>query len=620
MKVLLLSALLALLAPQAPSQTTATIEGRVLHAGSQEPIPNVQVTLIKASTGGTTLSAEAMSAMDSLQQLISTNPGLSQATIDSLTTSRETALGLPPGTLGGGSSSVSALTDVAGHFSFKDQAPGRYTVRGVSEGFFGPPMNGSPSTTVTKTVTIEANKAAPTIDLVMSKGGIISGRIRDPNGQPASGVTVGANRVTYSNGRPQWTVVSSKPTDDRGEYRVFWVGPGEYYVGITPRGVGTIPGPQDTWARTFYPGVSDPATATLLSIKDGAEVTAIDFTIQTIASAATFKISGTAINPFAAPNATTGALDRSVSNLVLSPREPGILDSINPPSLQNSIPVNARPNGEFEVRNVRPGSYDLIAYASPPAPPPPLPGTPAPARLPRYYIDRKPVDVRNSDVGGIALEIKKGTEIRGQVVTQGTTSIPMDKLRINLHSRDTIPEAFATIIGAIVVDSSGAFATTDVPGAKLTLQLTGLPDTAYVADIRQAGTSVFDSGLTVGIDPVTQIEIVVNANGETIQGNVQNAEHKPAANATVVLVPPAIHRLNVMMYKTAQSDDTGHFSLKGIPPGEYTLYAWESVPPTAWMNEEFLAKFPNRGHAINATQGTRADIVLDLIPDAIGAR
>lgn len=614
----LLAALL-LAQPQASSQNSTIIEGRVVRAGTMEPIPNAQVTLGKTSAGGTGLNADAMAAMESLQQIILNNPGLPQETLDRLASSRETALGLPPGTLGVGTSPNTTLTDAAGHFSFKDQAAGRYTLRVSREGFFGPPVNGQASSTVSKSFTVEANKAT-SVDLTMIQGGVISGRVRDPNGQPARGVTVAANRVVYSNGRPQWQAQVSKTTDDRGEYRIFFLGPGEYYVGTAQRTINpTVPNPQDSWARTFFPGVSDPTTAAAVVITNGSEIPGVDFTIQSLASTATFTIKGKAVNPFNIPNPTTGVVDRSVSLLFLAPREPGILDSIDPPTVQNVAPTNVRTNGEFEIRNVRPGSYDLIA-GSMPSVPAAVPGTPTPPRMQRYYIDRKPIEIRNSDITDIDLELQKGFDLRGQVVAQGTVPIPLDRIRINLHSRDTIPETFATIVGSIVVDAKGMFASTEVPGAKMTIQVTGLPATAYVADIQQSGISVFDTGITVGQGPVTQVEILVNANGETIEGTVQNAERKPAPNATVVLVPPVNRRQNAMLYKNVTTDSTGHFSIQGVVPGEYTIYAWENVAPTAWMNAEFLAKYPGRGKVVVASQGTHLDAQLDLIPDATGAR
>jgi hypothetical protein len=641
MKALLLAAQLALAPPQ-PVQNNAagngaaingTIEGRVLRSGSMDPISNVQVTLIKANPAGSPLSGDATAALASLQDLISSNPGLTQTTIDSLISSREQALGLAPGALAL-TSQTAALTDAAGHFSFKDQAPGKYTIRAVLDGFFGPPANGFPASNATKTVTVEAQKQVPATDIFMSRGGIISGRLRDPNGQPASSITVSATRVTYSNGRPQWSAVVSKPTDDQGNYRIFWVAPGEYYVGITPRAIAAIPGPQDTWAKTFFPGVTDPTAATLLTIKDGGEIAGVDFSVQSKALTGTFKIIGRALNPLAVPNPTSGIVDRSVSSFVLSPREPGILDSINPPSFANSLAVAARPNGEFELRNVPPGSYDLIPYYMAPVPPPvqpalppgaapppaPAPVQPVPPASRRYNIGRARVDIRNSDVDGISVDIERGTEIRGKVVSQGTTAVPAEKIKIILHSQDTIPEAFATITGPISVDSTGEFSAPDLPKARYSLQLSGLPETAYVADIRQGGTTIFDAGLTVGNQPGASIDIVVDVNGATIEGSVQGADKKPFPNATVVAVPPANHRQNAMMYKTAQTDDKGSFSMKGVPPGEYTIFAWESVPSTAWMNSEFLSKYQAHGRLIVATPGTRVDTQPELIPDDINRR
>jgi hypothetical protein len=608
-KVLLLAALLTL-APVLAPQDTVNIEGRVLRAGSQDPIPNVQITLIKSSAGASVLTAETAAALDLLQQLVSSAPrGISRSYLDSLIATREQALGLAPGTFALATGQATALTDPAGHFSFKNHAPGTYGIRATLDGYFGPPINGSASTTVTKSVTAEATKPLPPTDIFMAKGGIISGRVRDPNGQPVSGIDVAAMRLTYSNGRPQWTAAVSKPTDDRGEFRIFWVSPGEYYVGVTPR---PATAPQDSFTRTFFPGVTDPAAATALLIKDGTQTDGIDFSIQTIASTPTYRISGRATNPLAVSNPTTGTVDRNANSFILSPREPGPLDSGNPPTLQNSLPAAARPNGEFEIRNVRPGSYDLFIYYSTPVVQVPPAATPP---MQRYYIDRARVEIRDSDVEGVTLQIQKGTEIKGKVVSQGTTSLAMDKIKINLRSQDTMPDAFAIIVGAISVDAAGDFSAPDIPSARYSLQIAGLPETAFVADIRQGRTTVFNAGFTVGSQLAVPLEIVVNANGGTIEGNVQTSDHQPAANTAVVLVPPAGNRQNAMKYKSMQTDDTGSFSMKGVPPGEYTLFAWESVPVTAWMNSDFLARYQNRGRQVLVTQGTRMNVQLDQIPD-----
>jgi len=617
MLVFLLTTVLAL-APSQAAQNTAIIEGRVMRAGSQEPIPNVQITVIKSSAGESNLSARAASVMDSFLNLAisAATERISEAEMDSEIASREQALGLPPGTFG--RAVRLTRTDATGRFSFNNQPTGKYTILTTHDGYYGLPGN---TRLVTKYVAVEAPNPVPPTDIFMVKGGIIAGRVRDPNGQPASDITVLVTQFAYSSGRAQLIAVNSNTTDDRGEFRIFWVAPGEYYVDASPRVATAVPGRQDSWARTFFPGVADPTTATTLVVKDGAEIERIDFQIQPRASTSTFTISGKVSNPLTSSGPITGAL-AGVVPLTLLPREPGLLDSWTSPTMRSSTGQN----GEFEFRNVRPGSYDLFAAYQPPrlqAPASPS-GTsaasPAPLLLTRYYIDRARVDIHDSNVEGVQLQIQPGTEFRGKVVAQGSTSMTMDKIKIRLRQMDSMPEGFAVIVGEISVDSKGEFSAQNVPSARYTLRFPGLPETAYVADIRQGGTSVFDSGFTMGNQSGTSIEILVNPNGATIEGNVQTANKKPSASATVVLVPSENHRKNDLMYKTVQSDEKGSFVIKGVAPGEYTLFAWESVPNTAWMNLDFLAKYQDRGRAIVVSQGARMEVQLDLIPDEINRR
>jgi len=230
------------------------------------------------------------------------------------------------------------------------------------------------------------------------------------------------------------------------------------------------------------------------------------------------------------------------------------------------------------------------------------------------------VDIRNSDIEGVTLPIQQGAEINGKVVFQGNATAPMDKIRLTLRSLDTMPDSFAILVGSIAVDASGNFSAPDIASAQYGIQVAGLPQTAYVADIRQGGLSVFNSGLTVGNQPAIPLEIVVNANGATIEGSVQTTDRKPAASSTVVLTPPETDRQNPMKYKTATTDNKGNFSMNGVPPGDYTLFAWDSVLSTAWMNSEFLARYQDRGRVVVASQEAILNVQLDVIPNDIARR
>src|SRR5206468_664923 len=103
----------------------------------------------------------------------------------------------------------------------------------------------------------------------------VSGRVLDNSGRPAVGTPVQVLRVSYNaNGRRiTQQVTSSAVTNDRGDYRLFWIPPGQYYLvagddtaavpdrappssastlGMSPN---VVPGKE--FAITFYPGVPD---------------------------------------------------------------------------------------------------------------------------------------------------------------------------------------------------------------------------------------------------------------------------------------------------------------------------------------------------------------------------
>src|ERR1041385_1242532 len=88
--------------------------------------------------------------------------------------------------------------------------------------------------------------------------------------------------------------MKSALTTDRGEYRLFWLPPGEYYVstiastarvnellqialvgGVAPTG----PKPVETYAPVYYPGTTDAQAATQVKVRPGGDLGGIDFTL-----------------------------------------------------------------------------------------------------------------------------------------------------------------------------------------------------------------------------------------------------------------------------------------------------------------------------------------------------
>src|SRR4051812_8790743 len=238
MKAILLSFLLTLAAIQNPAAlSTGTIEGRVLRAGTGEPVANMPITLIESSG----ISEEASASMlEQIANLVTIGlQSQSQAGTNTAVTNLIRDAG--PGV----SEPLSILTDRSGHFEFPNLRKGRYTVWVQRQGYFGPSFNGIPASVSARTINFDPVQPAA-VDVVVIQSTVITGRVIDPRGRPISGAGVTAYRPTYNEGRLVWTQVQSQGTNDLGEYRMVWLPPGDYYLGATPPPFSSpVPGSQE---------------------------------------------------------------------------------------------------------------------------------------------------------------------------------------------------------------------------------------------------------------------------------------------------------------------------------------------------------------------------------------
>jgi len=162
------------------------------------------------------------------------------------------------------------------------------------------------------------------VTLNMVQGSTIAGRVLDGNRRPASAIQIGAYRVTYQYGHRVLTQVGTAvQSDDRGEYRLFWYPPGEYYIhtGAARAGAIAINGGYggSSYANvTYYPGTLDQRSAVPLEVGEGRALSGIDITMP-VASGVT--ISGTIVNTIPGGRVgRQGQINRSVSSVFLVPR------------------------------------------------------------------------------------------------------------------------------------------------------------------------------------------------------------------------------------------------------------------------------------------------------------
>jgi hypothetical protein len=594
-----------------PAVPSGIVKGSVKRAVTGEPIANVQITMTQADDGSTAVQ-EILAALEPGAQMSPTVADMVRTAARDPAV-RESPLVPDVATSANRPSLFTANTDADGHFELKNVPPGKYTISAQRDGYVGPSVlgmaGGANVTTTPFRVTDGLTNSE--IGLTLVPGGTISGQLRGPDGQPFIAMNVTAYQFNYQeDGRASLRLVVNRSTDDKGAFRLFWLAPGDYLLAVQPRVrmPNTPPTtPEDAYARTYYPGTTDPTAARLITVREGEDVTGVDVALW---PSGFVRISGRSIDLAPVPSLLPSVGAGGASPIILVPHDPRQFVHESAPVFRNI--ASDRSKGQFEIDNVPPGEYDLISVSD---------------RRGRNFPGRITVNVGYQNLTDVNVTIPAGVEVKARLTyVGGPKPANADSVRLLLRSRETYPYPYDTAVlpgagiaartNAPSIDATGLYVFPSVPEARYTFQVTGLARTAYLEDIRLNGVSIFDSGLVISSVALTEpVEVIVNVGGRNLEGSVLDSRLKSVANALVVLVPQQSRRSNTAIFRTALTNEAGRFSLNAVPSGEYKVFAWGTVPPNfAWHNAEFLARYEDMGEAVTVTPEGVMSLQLAVIP------
>jgi len=139
--------------------------------------------------------------------------------------------------------------------------------------------------------------------------------------------------------------------------------------------------------------------------------------------------------------------------------------------------------------------------------------------------------------------------------------------------------------------------------------LTGILQNAYVKSIPET--------LRVeGTEPVPPLEIGISLGAASLKGRVMNSRQEPVTQATVVVLPPGQPPFRSDRYAVFTTGPSGQFEFRGLPPGEYRVFAWEDVDPGAWFNAAFVGAYERDATAMTLGEGQNRDLEIRVIPSS----
>jgi protocatechuate 3,4-dioxygenase beta subunit len=535
---------------------------------------------------------------------------------------------------GGGAASALQLKPVvtgsSGRFEFRNLPPGQYRVHWDRSGYFHPSLEAGgslgydprcttcsrypPELNVSRVYPNSAHRNERSVPINLAEnqisavtlpllpGGVITGRVHDERGRPLAGASIGAFRVAwYELGEPVLlrAVGVQATVDDRGEYRLFGLQPGKYYLRADN-------GPivrSDLRKFSYYPGGAE-GSAQAVTVSPGSELRNVNFGLQEEQAAI---VSGSFT--IAPPNSNvreTPAPHRLHFLLIPAGRGPLDPDRV---WFNNAVSAGVDPfAGKFELRGVRPGDYELYVLLRNDD-----------DALPDldYFPAHQRITVGSTGIQNVSVAIGAGSSITGRIVMAEGAKLEPD-LKLGVYLRPMAP--VYPDINALTrwgdrwadVKPDGTFEISGLLDHRYLVTLDGLPSGSAVADIRQGGRSVLEDGIVVESASVS-MEIVVSGNAGTVRVNVRDAKGQPVKDATVTLVPAAESRRKFAVRTSFQATESRYAPFEGVPPGEYMLFAWDEIADGAEMNADLLHAYEDHGVRISVKPGQAITVDAPLI-------
>ncbi len=166
------------------------------------------------------------------------------------------------------------------------------------------------------------------------------------------------------------------------------------------------------------------------------------------------------------------------------------------------------------------------------------------------------------------------------------------------------------------VDRLGNFEWKDVnPGAYVVQVYGGEGQGSFFLKSVTLGGRNIETGFTAS-GPTT-LDLVVSSKGGIVEGAVveKNVDNdQPVANATVVAVPEEKYRKLPDRFGIGSTDQHGRFTIRGLAPGSYTLYAWQDLEEGVWRDADFLKSQEANGKTVKVEEGSHQQVELKLSP------
>jgi hypothetical protein len=517
-----------------------------------------------------------------------------------------------------------ALTDAQGRFEFRDLPAGRFTLLASKSGFVSVQYGQTRPFESGKPIELVEKGTLDNADISMPRGSVISGRIVDEFGDAIPDATVTASRQSWQNGRRRLVPAPGRiaQTNDLGQFRIYGLPPGDYYVSATLRGgaqdfmdlelmVGaaaagaspTASAPKSGYASTYYPGTPNVTEAQRITLQPGQENSGADFALVPVRLA---RVSGVAIGGDGKP--LEGAQISAV---------PANRDFVG---MIGQSTTRSGKDGSFALPSVPPGDYTLQARTV---------QVITSTQGDNMMVFRAtsiggggdsesgsiPLSVSGEDVSGVLITTSKGGTATGRIVFEGAMPQSLSSIRLMSMAVDSDGPSLG---GGGNVKDDGSFEIKGLSGPRL-IRVANAPPGYTLKSVKLNGADITDVGTEFKAgDTTSGLEVELSTKGTSVIGAVTASDGSVLKDYTVVIFSeaPEHWRLPMTRWVTGtRPDQDGRFKVQNLPAGTYLAIAVDYLPQGEWGDPELLDRLKSNAKRFTLGEGATQTLDLKMVKD-----
>ncbi|HEY7292776.1 MAG TPA: carboxypeptidase-like regulatory domain-containing protein [Vicinamibacterales bacterium] len=481
-----------------------------------------------------------------------------------------------------------ATTDGDGAYEFKDVPPGRYQVYASKGSYVGLSYGQNRSTDAPKPLQLLDRQSVDRLDFALPLGAVVTGKVIDEYGEPAPEITVSLERYQFVQGQRRLTPAGRQATtNDIGEFRLFGISPGQYYlVARWSQNFGNAStGDRTAYAPTYYPNVTNVEEAQRVTLVAAQQLNDVAMMLRPIKAA---RISGTAVRADGKPMGP---------GMVMITQRNGNNFMVNPGG-------QLRADGTFTINAVAPGEYTLSVRAGA-----------------DNETATAAITVTGDDIADIALVAVRPIVAVGRIV--------VDPAQAQSLPRDLMVSAFP-VQNAMVLSSQPAHVGDDytfelkMPPGLMRINVfpsgmggRGAFDWA-IRSVRINGTDVTESGIEFKPgQTISDFEVELTNKISVVSGLVTNSRGESSTDYTAIVFSQDKEQWTTFTRHqgSGRPDQDGRFKIRALPAGEYYIVAVDRLEPGQAADPEFLERIRTKATAFSLSEGETKTLDLKIQTD-----